>query len=96
LIFILLPDAHLPTRIGILGALFTAVLFSLGKWLIRWLLLRGDFNSIFGASTSLVLLLLFVFYSSFIFYYGAAFTRLCAEYYHRPVKPYKYAQLAEV
>jgi len=44
-------------------------------------------QTIYGASTSSVLLLLFVFYSSFIFYYGACFPKIWAENYNDTIQP---------
>ena len=54
----------------IAGAAFTGFLFTLGKLLLQWLLNYSSMQTIYGASAASVLLLLFVFYSSFIFYYG--------------------------
>jgi membrane protein len=56
-------------------------------------------NSVFGASTSIVLLLLFVFYSSFILYYGACFTKAYAKFIRDPIRPRLHAiryELAEI
>jgi len=60
------------------GALFTGILFSFGKIVLHFLLSYNNLNSIYGASASVVLLLLFLFYSSMILYYGAAFTKTWA------------------
>jgi membrane protein len=60
------------------GALFTGILFSIGKIILHFLLSYNNINSIYGASASVVLLLLFLFYSSMILYYGAAFTKTWA------------------
>lgn len=62
-------------RIAWIGALFTSVLFSFGKMLLHLLLSYNNINSIYGASASVVLLLLFLFYSSLMLYFGAAFTK---------------------
>jgi membrane protein len=56
-------------------------------------------NNIYGTSSSIVLILLFVFYSSLILYYGAAFTKVVGIYRKEPIKPLHYAihyQLSEV
>lgn len=58
----------------IAGGIFTGVLFSAGEFLLHLLLSYNNIKTIYGASTSLVLLMLFVFYCSFIFYFGACFT----------------------
>jgi membrane protein len=59
----------------LVGGAFTGVLFSVGEVLLHMLLGYNNIKTIYGASGALVLLLLFVFYCSFIFYYGACVTR---------------------
>lgn len=86
LLFKLLPDGTPTWRVAFMGGLFTGILFSIGKFLIPKLLPFGELNSIFGTSSSVVLLLLFVFYSSFILYYGACFTLAYADAIHQPIK----------
>ena len=86
-LFKVLPDAKVSWKVVIVGGIFTGVLFTLGKILIRYMLSMGDITNIFGASGSLVLLLLFVFYSSFILYYGACFTKVYAALIEDPIKP---------
>lgn len=91
ILFRYLPDARLSWKVSFVGGLFTSILFNIGKLVMGYLLIRGNISSLYGASGSLVLLLLFVFYSSFILYFGAAFTKIWA--YHRsdPIKPLSYA-----
>jgi membrane protein len=67
-------------RVAWTGALFTGLLFSVGKIILHFLLSYSNVNTIYGASASVVLLLLFLFYSSMILYYGAAFTKTWAVY----------------
>jgi membrane protein len=62
---------------------------------MQWLLSYSSMQTIYGASTASVLLLLFVFYSSFIFYYGACFTKVWADVYQRPIQPAKHAEKYE-
>lgn len=85
ILFKLLPDAKSSRKVAITGGFFTGILFTAGKIVIRYALSFGNLNNIFGASSSLVLLLLFVFYSSFIFYYGACFTNVFAQYIQEPI-----------
>ena len=68
ILFKMLPDAKVSWRVAATGGLFTGLLFSLGKFLIRTMLTAGNLSNIFGASSSIVLLLLFVFYCAFILY----------------------------
>lgn len=90
-IFRLLPDAHTPWRVAFTGALVTSILFNIGKYVLRVFLVNSNLNSLYGASASVVLLLLFVFYSSLILYFGAAFTKAWADYSHSPIRPRSYA-----
>lgn len=90
-LFKMLPDAKVSWRVSFAGGLFTGLLFSAGKILIRTMLTAGNLSTIFGASSSIVLLLLFVFYCSFILYYGACFTKVYAEYVQDPIKAANHA-----
>ena len=90
-IFKFLPDGRPVWKVAITGGFFTGILFSLGKLLLKWLLSYSNMQTIYGASTSSVLLLLFVFYSSMIFYFGACFTNEWAMHVHKPIRPGKNA-----
>jgi len=91
ILFKFLPDGRPSWKTTIAGALFTGILFTFGKLLLRWLLTYSNIQTIYGASTSSVLILLFVFYSSFILYYGACFTKAWAEYNKTTIRPGKHA-----
>lgn len=95
-LFRYLPDARSGWKVCIAGGLVTALLFSIGKYLLSWLLTYSNISTLYGASGSIVLLLLFVFYSSFILYYGVSFTKLWAEYSDQPIKPLPYASSYEL
>jgi len=95
MLFKFLPDARPAWKTVIVGAGFTGMLFSIGKLVLQLLLSYSSMQTIYGASTSSVLLLLFVFYSSFIFYYGACFTKIWAESHNRPIPPAKHAEKYE-
>ena len=71
LLFRYLPDARLPWTRAWRGGLVTSVLFTIGKWLISLYLSRGNIGGAYGAAGSLVLLLLWVYYSGSIFFFGA-------------------------
>jgi len=73
-------------RIAMSGGVFTGALFTIGELLLHLVLSYNNMQTIYGASTSLVLLLLFIFYSSFIFYFGASFTDVLAVRTHRPIR----------
>jgi len=87
MLFKFLPDGRPSWRTIIAGGTFTGVLFTFGKLLLQWVLSYSNMQTIYGASTSSVLLLLFVFYSSFIFYFGACFTKVWAEFHNKPIQP---------
>ncbi|HSA58030.1 MAG TPA: YihY/virulence factor BrkB family protein [Gemmatimonadaceae bacterium] len=74
-IYKVLPDVRLEWRDMWRGALVTGVLFVTGQFLISWYLTRAAPASTYGAAGSLVLVLLWVYYSALILFLGAAFTR---------------------
>ena len=86
-IFRVLPDVVLRWRDVLLGAFVTALLFALGRALIAIYLSTTATASTYGAAGSLVLLLLWVNYSSLILLFGAAFTRAHLEACGRTVRP---------
>jgi len=77
------------------GSVFTGLLFSAGELILHRFLDYGTLKTIYGTSTSLALLLLFVFYCSFIFYFGACFTRALGEHTGRPISATRYAMRDE-
>ncbi len=74
-----LPDAELGWRDVWFGALFTAALFEIGKFLLGFYIGTQGPQSAYGAATSLVMLLIWVYYSSQIVLFGAEFTRVHAQ-----------------
>ena len=81
IIYKTLPDAPLTWRDVWIGAVFTAVLFSLGKYVIGLYLGNSGVASSFGVAGSLIALLLWVYYSAQIFFLGAEFTRHYAQWF---------------
>jgi membrane protein len=79
IIFRYLSNGHPSWNIAWRGAVFTGLLFTIGKNILHVLLDYSNINTIYGASASIVLLLLFIFYAAMIMYYGAAFTRVLAQ-----------------
>jgi membrane protein len=74
-----LPDAHVDWSDVWLGAGVTALLFWLGQWLLRLYLTWSQPTSAYGAAGSLALVLLWIYYSSMIFFLGAEFTQVLAK-----------------
>jgi membrane protein len=77
-IYKILPDRTLEWRDVVVGAIITAVLFSIGKSLISWYIGSSAVASSFGAAGGLIVLLLWVYYSAQIFLVGAEFTKVYA------------------
>lgn len=82
-----LPDARTRWRDVAVGAVLTAVLFTLGKFLLGLYLGRNTIGTTYGAAGSFVLLLLWIYYSSQIFYLGAEFTKAWADLRGAPPRP---------
>lgn len=87
ILFRYLPDGKPTWRVALGGGLLTSLLFNAGAVLLKWMLPNTNIGALYGTSASIVLLLLFVFYSSLIFYYGAAFTKVWGEHIGQPIKP---------
>ncbi len=79
-IYKLLPNVTIPWRDVLPGAIVTAALFVLGKWGIGLYLGSGKVASAYGAAGSVVALLLWIYYSAQIFFFGAIFTRQYARH----------------
>ncbi len=91
MIFKVLPDVEIRWRDVWVGALMTALLFLAGKWAIGLYLASGAATSAYGAASSLITLLLWVFYSSQLLLFGAEFTQVYASYSGAAITPNKYA-----
>jgi membrane protein len=91
MIFRFLPDATIQWRDVWIGAVMTAILFGIGKWLLGFYLGSGAAGSAYGAASSLITLLLWVYYSSQILLFGAEFTQVYADRSGRAVQPSEYA-----
>jgi membrane protein len=87
LIFKYLPDAKVAWGDVWLGAIVTALLFTIGKELIGLYLGRSAVASTYGAAGSLVILLLWVFYSAQILFFGAEFTQVYANMFGSKIRP---------
>jgi membrane protein len=90
-VFRYLPDAKPGWKVAFAGGCLTAVLFTIGKVILHWLLTYSNINTVYGTSASIVLLLLFVFYSALILYYGAAFTKCWGTNTGQPIVPLPHA-----
>ena len=88
LIFKLLPDVTVSWKDVWIGAIFTAVLFMIGKFVIGVYIGRASIGSVYGAAGSLVVVLVWTYYSSQILFFGAELIRAYAKYFDpTPVVP---------
>src|SRR6266480_4582530 len=90
-IFKFLPDVKIQWRDVWIGALMTAIFFAVGKWALGLYLGSGAAASAYGAASSLITLLLWIYYSSQILLFGAEFTQVYAARAGRAFVPDKYA-----
>ena len=95
-IFKILPDVDIKWRTVRAGALFTSVLFVLGRFLIGLYLQNSSTEDTYGAAGSIVLILLWVYYTAAILYFGAVFTREYATFKGISIEPSAYAVHVEV
>jgi membrane protein len=87
LIFKILPDVEISWEDVWVGAAFTALLFTIGKYVIGLYLGRSSTSSVYGAAGSLVVLLLWIYYSAQIFLLGAEFTQVWARKFGTRMAP---------
>ncbi len=91
LIYKVLPDVRLTWRDVWIGALFTGLLFTLGKYLIALYLATSSIASSFGAAGALIILLVWIYYSAVIFFFGAEFTKTYSKVCGGGIVPGKHA-----
>ena len=92
LLYKLLPDARIRWRDVWGGAVGAALLFTLGKWLIGLYLGHSQLTSAYGAAASVVVILIWVYYSAQILLFGAEFTRAYARHMGSHVTPTEHAE----
>jgi len=98
-LFKVLPDAKIKWKDVWIGSLVTTAFFAAGKYLIGFYLGNSSVNSAYGAAGSLVIILIWVYYSTVIFLFGAELTSVYAEKLGSDIQPYHNAvkvQLVEV
>lgn len=86
-----LPDAEVRWRDVWMGAFITAILFSLGRYGIGFYLANSSTASTYGAAGSFVLLLLWIYFTSMIFLFGAEFTQVWARHHGHRIQPTEHA-----
>jgi membrane protein len=93
LLFKTLPDAKITWGDVLLGAIVTALLFTIGEYLIGFYLSRANLGSAYGAASSFILLLVWVYYSMQIILIGAKFTQVYSNKFGSRVRPNHRANL---
>jgi membrane protein len=86
-IYKVLPDVKITWRDVAVGAAVTAFLFSLGKYFIGLYLGKWTLASSYGAAGSFVVLLIWIYYSALICFFGAEFTQVYARRYGSQIRP---------
>lgn len=76
-----LPDVELEWADVFFGAVITSLLFTIGKHLLRWYLARASFSSTYGAAGSFVVVIVWVYYSAQLFFFGAEMTKVYTRTY---------------
>ncbi len=91
LIYYFLPDVKMKWSASWYGALITAVLFMVGRIMIGIVIGASKLGAVYGAASSLIIILTWVYYASFIFYFGVELTRQFSQYHEHKNVPVKYA-----
>jgi membrane protein len=94
-IFKVLPDVKIHWKDVRMGAFFTACLFMLGRFLIGLYIETAGTESTYGAAGSLIVILVWVYYTAAILYFGAVFTRVYADFIGLKIEPAEYAVYVE-
>ncbi|GAB3794589.1 YihY/virulence factor BrkB family protein [Spirosoma humi] len=95
IIFKVLPDAKIAWKDVRWGALFTALLFMLGRYLIGLYIETTSTSSAYGAAGSLIVILTWIYYTAAILYFGAEFTQAYANHFGIKIEPADYAVYVE-
>jgi len=90
-IFKTLPDGKVAMHDSVIGATFTAFLFMIGKFAIGVYLGNSSIATVYGAAGSIILILVWVYYSAIILYFGAEFTKVYANTYGKKIIPNEYS-----
>lgn len=95
IIFRTLPDGKVSLRDTLVGSAVSAVLFMLGKFAMSYCLGHSKISTTYGAAGSIILILIWVYYSAIILYFGAEFTKVYVRMHKRKIIPNNYAVLID-
>lgn len=96
LLFSILSDAVVHWKPAIVGGFFTAFFFSIGKTIIGYILITIHIDSVFGSASVLAILMLWVYYTSQIIFFGAAFIQVISERMGHQIRPNKLGVMVEI
>ncbi len=94
-IFKMLPDVKIRWKQVLPGAIVTTLLFFFGKYLIGLYISGNTMASLYGAAGSVIVLLLWIYFSAFILYFGAEFTKAYIEHFGGKIMPNSFAEYTE-
>ncbi len=86
LIFKILPNAAISWKNAFVGAFVTSILFLIGKFIIGFYLGHSKIGATYGTTASIVILMLWIYYSSIILYFGACYTSAYAAFQGHPIQ----------
>jgi membrane protein len=90
--FKVLPDAKIKWKDVLFGGLITAMFFTLGKLAIGFYLGNSNLTTLYGAAGSIIIIMIWVYYSSIILYLGAEFTKVHARFFGGKITPNDFAE----
>ncbi|MEO8110989.1 MAG: YihY/virulence factor BrkB family protein [Ginsengibacter sp.] len=96
LMFKVLPDAKIKWKDVLFGGLITAVFFTLGKLAIGFYLGKSHLTTLYGAAASIIIIMVWVYYSSIILYLGAEFTKVHSKLYGGNIQPNEFAEWIKI
>lgn len=91
IIFKTLPDGIIQRKDALIGSSFTSFLFIVGKFVIGFYLGNSSVTNLYGAAGSVIIILVWVYYSAIILYFGAEFTKIYAKNFGGAIQPNKYS-----
>lgn len=96
LMFKVLPDAKIKWKDVLFGGFITAIFFTLGKLGIGFYLGKSNLTTLYGAAASIIIIMVWVYYSSIILYLGAEFTKVHSKLYGGNIQPNEYAEWIKI
>lgn len=96
LMFKVLPDAKIRWKDVLFGGLITAIFFTLGKLAIGFYLGKSNLTTLYGAAASIIIIMVWVYYSSIILYLGAEFTKVHSKLYGGNIQPNEFAEWIKI